>query len=136
VKRLVIAVIAASVVLGACSDEPVDSPEIAAKKQQCLALEAHVFRIAPESAPKFANLDEAAAQTLAESMAAALPAEDIDLCVASESDIVSCMQLAEDVQQVKRCVPTDEMLGCMGKYQDVHEKRRKCGYRFKRDGVH
>ncbi len=128
-KRLFIAL----VVLAACADEPVDSPEVAAKKDQCRALEAHMFQISPQSADRFANLDEAAAKTLADEMVGKLPPEDIDQCVAAETDIISCMLLASDVLHVKRCIPSDEMLTCMGKYTDDHEKRRKCGYRYKRD---
>jgi hypothetical protein len=131
VKRLLIAL----VVLAACADEPVDSPAVAAKKDQCRALEAHMFQISPQSADRFANLDEAAAKTLADQMVAKLPAEDIDQCVAAETDIISCMQLAPDVAHVKHCIPSKEMLACMGKYTDEHEKRQKCGYRF-RDALH
>jgi hypothetical protein len=131
VKRLVVVL----AVLAGCADEAVDSPEVIAKKEQCRALEAHMFQISPQSAAQFANLDEAAAKTLADQMVAKLPAEDIDQCVAAETDIISCMQLAADVSQVKRCIPSEEMLACMGKYTDDHEKRRKCGYR-KRDALH
>ena len=128
-KRLLVVLVA----LAACSDEAVDSPEVKAKKEQCRALEAHMFQISPDSAPQFANLDDAAAKQLADDMVATLPPEDIDQCVAAETDIIACMQLAPDVVHVKRCIPTLEMLECMGKYKDEHEKRHHCGYR---DALH
>lgn len=131
-KRLALVVL---VVLAACGDEAVDSAEVAAKKDQCRALEAHMFQISPQSADQFASLDPAAAKKLADEMAAKLPPEDINQCVAAETDIISCMQLAPDVAHVKHCVPSDEMLKCMGKFTDEHDKRKNCGYRF-RDALH
>ncbi|HEY1813826.1 MAG TPA: hypothetical protein VGG74_15850 [Kofleriaceae bacterium] len=128
-KYLVIAL----ALLAACDEETVDSPEIAAKKTQCRALLAHVYQISPQTSAKFANLDEAAAKQLADKMVAALPPEDIDQCVAAENDIISCMELAPDVASVKRCIPTDDMLDCMRKYKNDHDKRQHCGYRFKYD---
>ncbi len=121
--------------VSACGDEPTDTPEVVAKKAQCRALEARIFRIAPQSAHQFDGLDETAAQKLAESMADKLPAEDIDQCVAAEPDIVACMTLAPDVRHVRACIPSDEMLACMGKYADEHDKRHNCGYRYG-DGLH
>lgn len=133
-RIIAIALLVASA--AACSDEPTETPEVIAKKAQCRALEAHVFRIAPESAHQFDSLDEAAAQKLAESMADKLPPEDIDQCVVAEPDIIACMTLAPDVHHVRTCIPTDEMLACMGKYTDEHDKRHNCGYRYKGDVVH
>jgi hypothetical protein len=120
----------------ACSDEPIDTPDVVAKKAHCRALEAHVFRIASQSVHQFDGLDEAAAQKLAESMADKLPPEDIDQCVVAEPDIVACMTLAPDVRHVRECIPSDEMLACMGKYTDEHDKRHNCGYRYPGDVVH
>ena len=129
-KRIVILL----ALVAGCGDEAtVDTPEVAAKKDQCRALEAHMFQISPQSADKFSGLDDAAAKQLADKMVAALPPEDIDQCVAAETDIVSCMQLAPDVASVKRCIPSGEMLECLHKYDDVHDKRRHCGYRYKHD---
>ncbi|HEX4455452.1 MAG TPA: hypothetical protein VH143_31550 [Kofleriaceae bacterium] len=129
-------IVIAALLLAACGDEPIDTPEVVAKKAQCHALEAHMFRIASQSAHQFDGLDDAAAQKLAESMAAKLPAEDIDQCTAAEPDIVACMTLAPDVRHVRECIPSDDMLACMGKYTDEHDKRHNCGYRYNRDGVH
>jgi hypothetical protein len=132
VKHIVIA----ALLLAACGDEPTDSPEVVAKKAQCRALEAHIFRISSQRDARFDNLDDASAQKLAESMADKLAPEDIDQCVAAEPDIVACMTLAPDVRHVRECIPTDEMLACMGKYPDEHDKRHNCGYRYKGDVVH
>jgi hypothetical protein len=123
-------------VVAACGDEPTDSPEVVAKKAQCRALEAHIFRIASQSNAQFDNLDDAAAQKLAESMADKLAPEDIDQCVAAEPDVVACMSLAPDVPHVRACIPSDDMLTCMGKYTDQHDKRHNCGYRYKGDVAH
>jgi hypothetical protein len=133
VKRAAILLFLAFV---ACGDEPTDTPEIVAKKAQCRALEAHIFRIASQSAHQFDGLDDTAAQKVAESMADKLPAEDIDQCTAAEPDIVACMTLAPDVRHVRACIPSDEMLSCMGKYTDEHDKRHNCGYRYNGDVVH
>jgi hypothetical protein len=130
---MVLYLVIALALLAACDEETVDSPEVAAKKEQCRTLEAHMFQISPQSADKFSNLDEAAAKQLADKMVAALPPEDIDQCVAAETDIISCMELAPDIASVKRCIPTDEMLDCMRKYDNDRDKRQHCGYRFKHD---
>ena len=130
-KLLVIALLA----LTACSDESVDTPEVAAKKTACRALEAHVFRISPQTADKFKDLDETAAQKLADSMVAKLPPEDIDQCVAAEDDIITCMTLAPDTHVLRSCIPSDEMLTCLARYPDQKSKRHNCGYRI-RDAVH
>ena len=89
--------------LVACSSQPVDTPEVAAKKVQCRALLAHVFRISPQSG--LAGEPAAAAQPAAEQMVAALPAEDIDQCVAADAKVIACMQGARDVAGVEQCVP-------------------------------
>lgn len=128
-KRIVIA----ALLLAACGDEPTDTPEVVARKAECRVLEAHIFRIASQSNEQFDNLDDASAQKLAESMADKLPPEDIDQCVAAEPDIVKCMTLAPDVRHVRACIPADDMLACMGKYTDEHDKRHNCGYRYKGD---
>jgi hypothetical protein len=130
VKALAVAIVMAlAAALGACTAEPVDTPEVAAKKEQCRALEAHMFRISPQAAPRFEHLDDAAAAQLAASMAAALPPEDIDQCVAAESEILACMEHAQTVREVKQCIPSNEMLDCLGRYTDEHDKRHHCGYR-------
>jgi hypothetical protein len=121
VKALAIAVL-----LAACSDAPVDKPEVAAAKVECRKLEAHVFRISPQSAPKFAGLSEADAQQLADSMVAKLAAEDIDQCAAGEPEIIACMQTAADVAAIKACVPSDKVIACMQKAKKAPEIRVKC----------
>jgi hypothetical protein len=134
VKCLLIALVVALVVLGACSDEAVDSPEVAAKKTACRALEAHIYQISPQTADQFKGLDATAAQQLAESMAAKLPPEDIDECVAAEDDIIKCMSLAPDTRAVRACIPSDDMLACMARFKDHHDKLQHCGYRIN-DGL-
>jgi len=134
VKRLLIALVVALVALSACSDEAVDSPEVAAKKTACRALAAHIFQISHQTADQFNGLDPTAAQKLAESMAAKLPPEDIDECVASEDDIVKCMSLAPDTRAVRACIPSDEMLACMARFKTHHDKLQNCGYRIN-DGL-
>lgn len=129
-KRLLVALIVALVSLSACSDEAVDSPEVAAKKTACRALEAHIFQISHQSSEQFKGLDDAAAQKLGESMAAELPPEDIDECVASEDDIIKCMSLAPDAHAVRSCIPSDDMLACLARYDNHHDKIQHCGYRF------
>jgi hypothetical protein len=133
-RLVVIALLVAAV--AACGEDPVDTADVAAKKVQCRALEAHIFRIASQSSHRFDGLDEAAAQKLADAMVAKLPPEDIDQCVAAEPDVVACMTLADDVAGVRRCIPTEDMLACMGKYTTEHDKRHNCGYRYKGDVVH
>ena len=133
-KRLLIALVVALVVLGACSDEAVDSPEVATKKTACRALEAHIFQISHQTADQFKGLDPAAAQKLADSMAAKLPPEDIDECVAAEDDIIKCMSLAPDTRAVRACIPSDEMLACMARFKTHHDKLQNCGYRIN-DGL-
>jgi hypothetical protein len=135
VNRIVIAALLFAT-FAACDEAPIDSPDVAAKKAQCRALEAHMFRIAPQSSKQFEGLDDAAAQARADSMAAKLPPEDIDQCVVAEPDVIACMTLAPDVHHVRECIPTDAMLACMGKYTDEHDKRHNCGYRYKGDVVH
>ena len=89
--------------LAACSSAPVDSPEVAAKKTQCRALLVHVFRISPESG--LAGKPDDVAQPIADKSVAALPAEDIDQCVAADAKVIACMQRAQDIAGVKQCVP-------------------------------
>lgn len=112
--------------LAACSDAPVDAPAVAAAKVECKKLEAHVFRISPQSAPKFAGLSEADATQLADSMVAKLPAEDIDQCAAGEPEIIACMQTAPDVAAIKACVPPDKVIACMQKAKLHPDIRAKC----------
>jgi hypothetical protein len=130
VKRVAIILLLA---FAACGEDPIDTPDVVAKKAQCRALEAHIFRITSQRDPQFDNLDDASAQKLAESMADKLPPEDIDQCVVAEPDVVACMTLAPDVRHVRECIPSDDMLACMGKYTDEHDKRHNCGYRYKGD---
>jgi len=88
----------------ACGSTETDTPEIAAKKAQCRALEAHVFRISPQAASQFAGLTEADAQKLSDSMVAELPLEDIQECVAAAPQVVACIQTAPDVATIKTCI--------------------------------
>lgn len=129
-RRAVAAAVLAALV-AACGSAEHDTPEVAAKKTQCRALEAHVFRISPQSAPRFAGLAEPDAQKLADSMVAQLAAEDIDECVAAEPEIVACMLTAPDVAAVKRCIPPASVIACMQREQDHPAQRAAC-----RDGVH
>ena len=87
---------------GGCDDEQAEKPEVKALKAQCREVLKHVVAISPQTAGQDA-----------EAIAAALPIEDVDGCVASEPEIRACMINARDIPAVRTCIPSNEVLGCM-----------------------
>ena len=112
--------------LTACEEGEQDSPAVAARKVDCKQLEAHIFRISPQSAPQFSGLSESDAQQLADRMAAKLPPEDIDQCAAGEPEITSCMKTAGDVAAIKACIPPDGVIDCLQKAKQDRDARQVC----------
>ena len=111
-KYVVIAMLA----LAACEDEAPETAEGLATKMECKAVLAHVAKITPQGERKDP-----------EQVVAALPIEDIQGCGASEPEIRACMLVAPDVDGVKKCIPSDEVLACMrtatkAKHQDLRAK--------------
>jgi hypothetical protein len=98
VKYLIIAL----AVLAACDDPAPDTAEVVAIKAQCRTVLQHIVQITPQGQ----GTDPA-------QVVAALPVEDLQGCVASEPEIRDCMGTAADVAAVKKCLPGDDVLGCM-----------------------
>lgn len=113
-KYLVIAVLA----LVACDEGAPDTPEVVAAKAQCKDVLKHIVQITPRGQGKDP-----------EQVVAALPIEDIQACVATEPEIRACMLTAPDIEGVTKCIPSDEVLGCMRKAstakKQAHEKAKK-----------
>lgn len=110
-SRLAIALL----VLGACSNEGKLDAEARAS---CTALLKHIVQISPQSTGQDPD-----------KVVAALPIEDLQGCGATEPEIRECMLAAPDVAAVKKCIPSDEVLGCMQKAAKAkakaHEKANK-----------
>ncbi len=110
-KYLVIALLA----LAACEEAPKLSGEA---EQQCKTLLKHIVEITPQGRGKDP-----------EAVVNALPIEDYQGCVATEPEIRACMLQANDVDGVKKCIPSDEVLACMQTAatakKQAHEKAKK-----------
>lgn len=102
----------------ACDDGDPDSDEVKAIKTQCHAILKHIVSISPQGAGQDA-----------EAVAAALPVEDIQSCVASEQEIRTCMVAAPDQPALRQCIPSNKKLECMHKAakakKEAHEKANK-----------
>jgi hypothetical protein len=92
--RLLVIVLA----LAACNEEALD----ATVKAQCKDVLKHIVQISPQGAG-----------TDAEQVVAALPIEDFQGCGAAEPEVRACMLVAPDIAGLKKCFPSDEILGCM-----------------------
>lgn len=86
----------AMLALGACDDDTPDTPEIVAKKAQCKDVFAHVYQISPQS--------DADMKARAGELAAALPEEDVKMCVDAKPEINACILQAPTVAAVKACI--------------------------------
>ena len=109
-KYLLIAVLA----LCACDEDKPDKPSVLAAKTECKQLIAHIAQVTP--AAKDTPPDEIVAKT---------SIEDLQACVASPPEIRQCMLAAPDVAGVKKCIPSDDVLGCMTKANKARAKARE-----------
>ncbi len=104
--------------LAACGDETKpDSPAEAAQKLECQDLLVHLVKISPQMATT---------PQLVDAKAKALPIEELQQCTAAEPEIRACMAAAADVAGVKKCIPSDDVLGCMQKASKDPATRAKC----------
>ena len=87
---------------GGCDDEETDKPEVKVLKAQCRDVLKHIVAVSPQTEGRDTQ-----------AIAAALPIEDVDGCVASEPEIRTCMMTASDIPAVRRCIPSNEVLACM-----------------------
>ena len=108
-KYLIIAVLA----LCACDEEKPDKPSVVAAKAECKQLIAHIAQITPQM--KDAKPDDVVAK---------LSIEDLQSCVATPPEIRQCMVGAPDVAGVKKCIPSEDVLGCMTKANKARDKAR------------
>ena len=109
-KYLIIAVLA----LCACDEAEVDKPSVVAAKAECKQLIAHIAQITPQA--KGTPPDEVAAK---------MSIEDLQACVASPIEIRECMMVAPDVAGVRKCIPHEDVLGCMTKANKARAKARE-----------
>jgi hypothetical protein len=100
-----VALACALVLGGACDPGAVDAPDVARRKAECKRLEAHIFRISPETRGRLAGLSEAEQQKLIDQLVAGVPIEDIEQCAAAEPKAVACMQAAPDIAAIRACIP-------------------------------
>jgi hypothetical protein len=110
VKYLIIAVLA----LCACDEDKPDKPSVVAAKAECKQLIAHIAQITPS-----------AKDTAPDVIVAKTSIEDLQACVASPPEIRQCMLGAPDVAGVKKCIPSDDVLGCMTKANKARDKARE-----------
>ena len=108
-KYLIIAVLA----LCACEEDKADKPSMVAAKAECKQLIAHIAKITPQ-----------AQGTAPDEIVAKTSIEDLQACVASPPEIRQCMLAAPDVAGVKKCIPNDDVLGCMTKANKARAKAR------------
>jgi hypothetical protein len=108
VKYLVVAV-----VLVACGKPEIkDTPE----NKECAVLFKHLAQV------------EGTTGGSADAVAAQVPFEDYEGCTKSEPEIRACMTAATDLASVKKCLPSEEVLACMGLAKDKArmDLRAKC----------
>lgn len=104
-----------ALVAGCSEPETKDSPEVTAAKAECHQLFVHVAQISPQAAGRDP-----------EQVVAEFPVEATEECRVAEHEVRACMIAAKDVAGVRACVPSDEVLACMGKAVNVPSVRAKC----------
>jgi len=90
---------------GACESTTTESAEQARRKLECKRLEAHIFRITPDSRARLDGLPEAKQQAVIDQLVAKVPVEDLEQCAAADPAVITCMQAAPDVQALRACIP-------------------------------
>ncbi|HEY6039775.1 MAG TPA: hypothetical protein VIV58_36090 [Kofleriaceae bacterium] len=109
-KYVIIAVLA----LCACDEPEVDKPSVVAAKAECKQLFAHIVQITPQTKDQ-----------KPEDVVAKISIEDLQTCASSPIEIRECMMGAPDVAGVKKCIPSEDVLGCMTKANKARAKARE-----------
>ncbi|MFT3695007.1 MAG: hypothetical protein QM831_17855 [Kofleriaceae bacterium] len=95
-----------------CDEDKPDKPSVIAAKAECKKLIGHIADITPQ------------AKGRTEEIVANLSIEDQQACVASAPEIRACMMGAADVDGVKKCIPSNDILDCMNKADKARDKER------------
>jgi hypothetical protein len=100
--------------LAGCDEDKPLTAEAQAVQTECKQVLRHVVEISPQGKGE----DVAA-------VVAALPIEDLQACAATEPEIRGCIAHAADVDAVRKCPPSDDILGCMRKATKARDAARE-----------